>query len=37
MIYEGGMVVEELTLEVLDTEDKEVIIDEIMKSAVRLL
>jgi RNA polymerase sigma-70 factor, ECF subfamily len=30
MIYEGGMGVEELTLEVLGTEDKEVIIDEIM-------
>lgn len=30
MIYEGGMDVEELTLEVLGSEDKEVIIDEIM-------
>jgi RNA polymerase sigma-70 factor (ECF subfamily) len=30
MIYEGGMDVEELTLEVLATEDKEVLIDEIM-------
>lgn len=30
MIYEGGMGVEELTLEWIDTEDKDVMIDEMM-------